>query len=384
MKKSFFTLLLCFGLMMSYGQALKVAASGNVGIGIADPGRPLDVNGDVRSSGSIVKNTGASASQLFNRTDAAAMSMGGGGQQATVTFDQAFLYEIRKATRADVLNRVLNAGTHVFTVKGSNGFVGISDNNPSHLLTVNGDAAKPGGGMWTATSDERLKTNVKEFSDGLEQILEFKPVKFHYNGKGGVHDTENEYVGLIAQEVQEIAPYMVKPYKYQEVTESRNSDGGIKYNYSPEQEWLSINPSALVYMLVNAVQEQQEIIDEKDERITDLESRLIDLENRVSDIINEYDINLGGVLPDQGSLEQNIPNPFKGQTQINFNIPDKASSAELNIFDMQGRIIKTIDVSSAGKGQVNLSADDLPSGTYSYHLVVDNKIIDAKKMVLSN
>ena len=45
MKKSFFTLVLCLGLIMSYGQALKVAADGKVGIGVATPTATLHVKG---------------------------------------------------------------------------------------------------------------------------------------------------------------------------------------------------------------------------------------------------------------------------------------------------------------------------------------------------
>ncbi|MBS1647671.1 MAG: hypothetical protein JST67_10055 [Bacteroidetes bacterium] len=47
---------------------------------------------------------------------------------------------------------------------------------------------------------------------------------------------------------------------------------------------------------------------------------------------------------------------------------------------MNGRQIKTVDVTK-GKGQLNVYANDLTSGAYSYTLIVDGKIIDTKKMI---
>lgn len=44
-------------------------------------------------------------------------------------------------------------------------------------------------------------------------------------------------------------------------------------------------------------------------------------------------------------------------------------------------MIKTVDLDSRGDGQLNVFADDLSNGIYTYALFVDGKIIDTKKMV---
>lgn len=116
------------------------------------------------------------------------------------------------------------------------GLVGIGTATPSYLLEVNGTAAKPGGGSWTVSSDARLKTNVADYTDGLDQLLRIRPVRFHYNEASG-HDTKPEYVGVIAQELKEVAPYMVGSFE---------KDG---------TEYLNVDNSAMVYMLVNSVRE---------------------------------------------------------------------------------------------------------------------------------
>jgi hypothetical protein len=75
-------------------------------------------------------------------------------------------------------------------------------------------------------------------------------VTFQYNELSG-YDTEPEYVGVIAQDLREVAPYMV----------SENETG-----------YLDVNNSAMTYMLVNAVQEQQEMIKALQEEVAALKA----------------------------------------------------------------------------------------------------------------
>jgi hypothetical protein len=128
--------------------------------------------------------------------------------------------------------------------------VGVSATNPAYTLYVNGDAGKPGGGSWSNSSDRRLKQNVNGYHDGLSEIQKIRPVTFQYNELSG-YDTEPEYVGVIAQDLREVAPYMV----------SENETG-----------YLDVNNSAMTYMLVNAVQEQQEMIKALQEEVAALKA----------------------------------------------------------------------------------------------------------------
>jgi hypothetical protein len=118
------------------------------------------------------------------------------------------------------------------------GNVGIGTGAPAFLLEVNGAAAKPGGGAWAVSSDARLKQDVKPYTDGLDRLMRIRPVTFRYNERSG-HDTKPEYVGVLAQELKEVAPYMVGTFE------------------KDSTEYLNVDNSALIYMLVNAVKEQQ-------------------------------------------------------------------------------------------------------------------------------
>ena len=81
-------------------------------------------------------------------------------------------------------------------------------------------------------------------------------------------------------------------------------------------------------------------------------------------------------------LYQNYPNPFNPTTTISFEIPT-ASHVRLAIFDILGRKVKVLldRKMSAGKHQVKLEANNLPSGLLVYRLQADN-FCAAKKMLL--
>jgi hypothetical protein len=124
-----------------------------------------------------------------------------------------------------------------------------SDGNFTYVGT-GATAYKPGGGSWTATSDARIKTVTGDYVSGLTEITALSPVRFVY--KGNDTDTADgasphagvvtEFVGLVAQEAEAVMPELV----------TRRA-GFI--NRVPVNDLRSLDPSALVFALVNAVRE---------------------------------------------------------------------------------------------------------------------------------
>ncbi len=80
-------------------------------------------------------------------------------------------------------------------------------------------------------------------------------------------------------------------------------------------------------------------------------------------------------------LNQNVPNPFAEQTTINYYLPDDFTRAQIIFLEPSGKIIKTVDLTDKGKGQLNVFANDLTSGIYTYSLIVDGQVIETKKMI---
>lgn len=127
--------------------------------------------------------------------------------------------------------------------------VGTTDN--SRNLRVYGSAFKNDGSTaWTTFSDGRLKKDVHPFTDGLKQVMQIEPVFFKYNGKAGIVSTsEEDQVGIIAQDMQRIAPYTVKET---DIKVDESNHGALQFTKA----------DAIMYMLVNAVKEQQKQIQE--------------------------------------------------------------------------------------------------------------------------
>ncbi len=133
----------------------------------------------------------------------------------------------------------------------SNGYVGIGDPTPSYQLELSTDsAAKPTSALWTIPSDERTKTNIQDFNDGLDIIMQINPVTYEYNGKGGFVEDGSMKVGIIAQKLQPVAPYMIGTY----ISKLNEDD-------EEETELLNYQGHALAFITVNAIQELKTELD---------------------------------------------------------------------------------------------------------------------------
>jgi len=230
----------------------------------------------------------------------------------------------------------------------------------NYPFSVNGSAFAFGG-TWQA-SDIRYKKNIKKIDNALDKVLKL-------NGKSYLYRTDefqssnfdkDTTLGFIAQEIAEIIPEAVRI----------DSNGYYSMNYDQ-----------VIPVLVEAIKEQES-------KIEQLQS---DLEYccKVGINSNQKTENQNGINPDNSGnmnnsiLYQNIPNPFKESTTINYYLDNKTTQASIFIFDMQGTLLKSFDISNQGKGSIVVSAGELNAGMYMYSLVVDDKEIDTKRMILT-
>ncbi|WP_350159281.1 tail fiber domain-containing protein [Bdellovibrio sp. 22V] len=149
-------------------------------------------------------------------------------------------------------------------------------------FSADGNAYKPGGGSWLATSDSRLKTDIKDFNPGLNELLKVHPVWFRYNGKGGTVDDGKQYVGVIAQELAPIAPYMVQKEKAK-----------IEKTDKAESEIYKVDPSAFTYMIINSVKQLTQKFSSFENKVkswfNNHEDRLQRLENQMAALQKQND-----------------------------------------------------------------------------------------------
>ncbi len=104
--------------------------------------------------------------------------------------------------------------------------------------------------------------------------------------------------------------------------------------------------------------------------------RAIDLSGTLG--INDFEEGINGF-----QLEQNYPNPFSAETNINFSLSN-TEKVSLTIYDTQGRRIAqpVNNVMNPGKHTISFNADNISSGLYFYTLDVGKQRI-TKKMILN-
>jgi subtilisin-like proprotein convertase family protein len=95
-----------------------------------------------------------------------------------------------------------------------------------------------------------------------------------------------------------------------------------------------------------------------------------------------------GALPSRFAVSQNRPNPFNPSTTISFAVPENAGQVTLAIFDVSGRLVRTLESGSLGAGTYTREwngRDDMGravgSGTYFYRLA-GNEFSESRKMIL--
>ena len=106
-----------------------------------------------------------------------------------------------------------------------------------------------------AISDSKLKENIVDASNKLENLKQVKIRNFNFKG-----DSQKQ-IGVIAQELETIFPSMVENHK--DVDKDGNDLGTTTK---------SVKYSVFVPMLIKAMQEQQTVIESLEARITALEA----------------------------------------------------------------------------------------------------------------
>jgi hypothetical protein len=213
-----------------------IRASGGVGIGTDSPEYRLDVTGN-----RIRLKDGVSGDWIAMRTD---------GNDLDLQFEGGDLF-IQSTT----------AGEHILLNPVTNSNVGIGTTEPSERLDVNGRArirlvedaigdATPvvvddDGVLYKSSpSSKRYKQNIRNLDVDPEKVLKLQSVRFEWK-KNGAED-----IGLIAEEVQQVIPDLVR----------YNKDGnpeGVRYD-------------KLAVYLLEALKAQQERISTLEREIDDL------------------------------------------------------------------------------------------------------------------
>lgn len=284
---------------------------------------------------------------------------------------------------------------------------------------------------WTNLSDGRFKQSIEEDVKGMDFIRKLRPVTYQLkmNELGDFLDEDRlareseeyrnivqplvekareergkiRYTGFIAQEVEEAAREVGFEFSGVDRPEDERDLYGLRY-------------AEFVVPLVKAVQEMdarmkrveiedvEELLDRveeltsenemKDRRIEALENQMVEVLERLGNLDRDLqgccfavgDAKSGQPTgtADAPELGQNIPNPFRESTVIQYYLPENTNGALLRITGLDGRPVKDFQLGNAnGRNQVEFHTSGLAAGTYLYSLFVDGELIATKKMMIA-
>ena len=218
------------------------------------------------------------------------------------------------------------------------------------------------------TSDIRLKENIESVSEKegevsfLDKIMSVDVLEYDLKDRTSelfsdskdmdekvtrfvAKENAKRHFGVSAQELQQLFPNLVE----------EGQDG-----------YLAVNYIELVPVLIRSIQELKQELDEA----------------KGSTARTRGTTGVSDAISNQNKLYQNTPNPFKEQTVIRFSLADDVKDAAICIFDMTGKTIKKLPISS-GMESVSVGGYELGEGMFLYSLIVNGQEIDTKKMVIS-
>lgn len=223
------------------GTMIYANSSGNVGIGTSSPGVNLDVVG---TTGVRVKY-GAGSGLLISQASS------GGSVAINNQANDALLFNTNNAERAriDTSGNLLVGRTNNPSGLSNGLYVTgtYSNTTPSGAnVFVNTD-----GSFFRSTSSLKYKTDVQDYSRGLEDVAKLRPV--FYKAKSGI-STEQRFAGFIAEEIEEAG--LTEFVQYAE-------DG------SPD----ALSYGNMVALCIKAIQEQQQMIETLQAKVAALEAK---------------------------------------------------------------------------------------------------------------
>lgn len=228
-----------------------IEAQHGVGINTTSPANSLSVAGDTDITGRVSIGISGADARLLVRATAG---------------EDAFRVRVNTATKLVVKeNGGVGIGANFSSLPDDGlrtaGAVGIGADPGSFTLVSNGNAAKPGGGLWSVFSDARLKDDIRPLASGtLDRFLSLRGCTFEYLDDAVEHrlGLPGRQTGLIAQEVAKVFPEWVE---------------------ADDEGYLYVTPRGTTAITVEALRELRA---EKDAEIAELKRSVAELTKLVT------------------------------------------------------------------------------------------------------
>lgn len=220
---------------------------------------------------------------------------------------------------------------------------------------------------YSTVSDSTLKTNITPIENASEILNSINT--YSYTMK---RDENEVGYGVLAQELENILPALV------------DSAQGVR----------GVNYIGLIPFLISGFQE-------KDKALNDLQNEIVQIKAENDWLREQVEMLLATMNGEKNSnnlksqhstndnmggcpvLYQNNPNPFSQETRIHYFLPETSNNASLIIYNLQGQELANYSLTQKGEQDCIIQGSELMAGMYVYTLIVDNQIVDSKRMILT-
>ncbi|MEO7171496.1 tail fiber domain-containing protein [Flavobacterium sp.] len=236
-------------------------------------------------------------------------------------------------------------------------------------LQVNGNLKA--NGLWI-TSDSNFKTEIGPLDKPLDRVLALEGHHYEWdiaNNNVEMNFDEAIHTGFIAQELEKVIPHLV-------IDQEMINDKGEKIVRK------SVNYIELIPYLVEAIKAQNVMITDLQEKVDCLidkvgcntEKAKQESNNENSDLIRFGNTKIINVSP----------NPSRDIVTVSLNVEAGIENAMLQVHDINGKLLSSLNVKERGNDLTkSFQKDNFGSGVYIISLVVNDKSIDAKRIIFN-
>ena len=330
MKKSIITIILLFVFVLSYGQ-IKMHPSGQVSI------QAINTTGGVQfdpSGKTTFEPVITTSYTKINRTIYY-------GSRVKIWDIQSSNPQLMPNESFYVLGNGSVYGNSYYSIFNNSDEDGNSPRGNKPIINATEILSSIGGYYYD-------NTEFAEFVPDYKDNPEVNPKAID----GLMKDTKIERVlGLDANEIEAVLPEAIR----------HDPQGALYINYQ-----------ALIPVLIEGFKEQQHTIESLQKQINELKSGY-----RTTDGTGEQESS-------KNTLFQNVPNPTNSSTTIDCYLDSSFSKAIITVYDLNGLQLKEYHIYNQGKNTIKIEANEFKPGMYMYSLLIDGKLIDTKRMVITS
>jgi hypothetical protein len=224
-------------------------------------------------------------------------------------------------------------------------------------------------------SDGKLKSNIQPIENALESLLKIQATTYDF--KCTEYPTlslpQGKQLGFIAENIEKVFPELVKDATSAQII---GKDRKLK---QASVSFKAVNYTGLIPVVIEAIKEQQKLIDEKNMQLSNQQLQIEALQNQLNEIKDMLAASKNNSSIQETLLTQNVPNPANGTSTIAYSLP-KNKIGSITVFDSKGNLIETFNITESG--QVVISTLKYQAGTYTYTLQVEGKVIGSRTMII--